>query len=140
MQDSAFEVRVARLEERISHIAGAIDEIKEGFAEFRNIGHKIGEALAHNEENIRVVGAQWKKIDELSDRIDQADQFRSSMRGAMWAFGIVMTTIGGVTTAAILWLFSVAAQNDAMNGVQQHRIVELERRVELISNSIHQKP
>lgn len=136
-EQQEFAVELTQLREQIKSVASDIGDIKTAISQIVTLDKTLAGLTIHNQTAQKNMDALEVKYDELKSDTTTMDyeikSFVNRFRGGAWALAI----IGGAVQAAVfgvtMWVFSHVTDNDIVNRLQQQRIEQLEKRLEVLS-------
>lgn len=135
-EQQEFAIELTQLREQIKSVATDIGDIKTAISQIVTLDKTLAELTIHNQMAQKNMDALWVKYDELKSKTTTMDHevksFVNRFRGGAW----VMALMGGAVQAAVfgvtMWVFSHVSDNDIVNRLQQQRIEQLEKRLEVL--------
>ena len=135
-EQQEFAIELTQLREQIKSVATDIGDIKTAISQIVTLDKTLAELTIHNQIAQKNMATLWVKYDELKSKTITMDHevksFVNRVRGGAW----VMAIMGGAVQAAVfgvtMWVFSHVSDNDIVNRLQQQRIEQLEKRLEVI--------
>ena len=135
-EQQEFAIELTQLREQIKSVATDIGDIKTAISQIVTLDKTLAELTIHNQTAQKNMDALVVKYDELKSKTTTMDhevksfvnQFRGGARVMVLMGGAVQAAVFGVT----MWVFSHVSDNDIVNRLQQQRIEQLEKRLEVL--------
>ena len=136
-EQQEFAIELSQLREQIKFVASDIGDIKTAISQIVTLDKTLAELTIHNQTAQKNMDALWTKYDELKTKTTTMDHevksFVNRLRGGAWALAIMGGAVQTVVFGVTMWVFSHVSDNDIVNRLQQQRIEQLEKRLEVLS-------
>lgn len=135
-EQQEFAIELTQLREQIKSVATDIGDIKTAISQIVTLDKTLAELTIHNQMAQKNMDALWVKYDELKSKTTTMDhevecfvnRFRGGARVVALMSGVAQAAVFSVT----MWVFSHVSDNDIVNRLQQQRIEQLEKRLEVL--------
>lgn len=135
-EQQEFAIELTQLREQIKSVASDIGDIKTAISQIVTLDKTLAELTIHNQMAQKNMDALWVKYDELKSKTTTMDHEVESFVNRFHGGARVMALMSGVAQAAVfgvtMWVFSHVTDNDIVNRLQQQRIEQLEKRLEVL--------
>lgn len=136
-EQQEFAIELTQLREQIKSVAIDIGDIKTDISQIVILDKTLAELTIHNQASQKNMDALLVKYDELKSKTTTMDHeiksFVNRFRGGAWALAIMGGAVQTVVFGVTMWVFSHVSDNDIVNRLQQQRIEQLEKRLEVLS-------
>lgn len=135
-EQQEFAIELTQLREQIKSVASDIGDIKTAISQIVTLDKTLAELTIHNQMAQKNMDALWVKYDELKSKTTTMDHEVESFVNRFHGGARVIALMSGVAQAAVfgvtMWVFSHVTDNDIVNRLQQQRIEQLEKRLEVL--------
>lgn len=135
-EQQEFAIELTQLREQIKSVASDIGDIKTAISQIVTLDKTLAELTIHNQMAQKNMDALWVKYDELKSKTTTMGHEVESFVNRFHGGARVMALMSGVAQAAVfgvtMWVFSHVTDNDIVNRLQQQRIEQLEKRLEVL--------
>ena len=136
-EQQEFAIELTQLREQIKSVAIDIGDIKTDISQIVILDKTLAELTIHNQASQKNMDALLVKYEELKSKTTTMDHeiksFVNRFRGGAWALAIMGGAVQTVVFGVTMWVFSHVSDNDIVNRLQQQRIEQLEKRLEVLS-------
>ena len=135
-EQQEFAVELSQLREQIKFVASDIGDIKTAISQIVTLDKTLAELTIHNQTAQKNMDTLWTKYDELKTKTTTMDHEVKSFVNRFRGGALVIGIMGGAVQAAVfgvtMWVFSHVTDGDIVNKLQQQRIEQLEKRLEVL--------
>ena len=135
-EQQEFAIELSQLREQIKFVASDIGDIKTAISQIVTLDKTLAELTIHNQMAQKNMDALWVKHDELKTKTTTMDHEVKSFVNRFRGGALVIGVMGGAVQAAVfgvtMWVFSHVTDGDIVNKLQQQRIEQLEKRLEVL--------
>ena len=135
-EQQEFAIELSQLREQIKFVASDIGDIKTAISQIVTLDKTLAELTIHNQTAQKNMDALWVKYDELKTKTTTMDHevksFMNRFRGGAWVITLMGGTAQAVVFGVTMWVFSHVTDGDIVNKLQQQRIEQLEKRLEVL--------
>lgn len=137
-EQQEFAIELTQLREQIKSVATDISDIKTAISQIVTLDKTLAELTIHNQTAQKNMDALLVKYDELKTRTTTMDHdvksFVNKFRGGVLVLGLMGGAVQAVVFGVTMWVFSHVSDNDIVNRLQQQRIEQLEKRLEVLGD------
>ena len=137
-EQQEFAIELSQLREQIKFVASDIGDIKTAISQIVTLDKTLAELTIHNQTAQKNMDTLWTKYDELKTKTTTMDHDVKSFVNKFRGGALVLGLMGGAVQAAVfgvtMWVFSHVSDNDIVNRLQQQRIEQLEKRLEVLGD------
>lgn len=137
-EQQEFAIELTQLREQIKSVATDISDIKTAISQIVTLDKTLAELTIHNQTAQKNMDAMLVKYDELKTKTTTMDHDVKSFVNKFRGGALVLGLMGGAVQAAVfgvtMWVFSHVSDNDIVNRLQQQRIEQLEKRLEVLGD------
>ena len=137
-EQQEFAIELTQLREQIKSVATDISDIKTAISQIVTLDKTLAELTIHNQTAQKNMDALLVKYDELKTRTTTMDHdvksFVNKFRGGALVLGLMGGAVQAVVFGVTMWVFSHVSDNDIVNRLQQQRIEQLEKRLEVLGD------
>lgn len=135
-EQQEFAIELTQLREQIKSVATDIGDIKTAISQIVTLDKTLAELTIHNQTAQKNMDTLWTKYDELRTKTTTMDHevksFVNRFRGGALAIGVMGGAVQAAVFGVTMWVFSHVTDNDIVNRLQQQRIEQLEKRLEVL--------
>lgn len=137
-EQQEFAIELTQLREQIKSVATDISDIKTAISQIVTLDKTLAELTIHNQTAQKNMDALLVKYDELKTKTTTMDHdvksFVNKFRGGALVLGLMGGAVQAVVFGVTMWVFSHVSDNDIVNRLQQQRIEQLEKRLEVLGD------